>query len=154
MSVNTQKFLNTLWEFTRVKEDKENFIQKALKVCKVFKVKPLKTPKPDIPSKKTAYNLFCREIRKTKKELQGVPVSKASAIISKKWKKVKASGKKMKKYKELYEEEKQRHEVALERYQEDPADEMEIINLHKKCNKKNKVLQPKALSKSDEPKKV
>ena len=60
----------------------------------------------------------------------------------------------MKKYKELYEEEKQRHEVALERYQEDPADEMEIINLHKKCNKKNKVLQSKALSKSDEPKKV
>ena len=32
---------------------------------------------------------------------------------------------------------------------------MEIINIHKKCNKKNrKVLQPKALSKSDEPKKV
>ena len=62
---------------------------------------------------------------------------------------------KWKKYKELYEEEKQRHEVALEKYQEDHADEMEIINLHKKCNKKNKkVLQPKALSKSDEPKKV
>ena len=155
MSVNTRKFLNTLWEFTRVKEDKENFIQKALKVCKVFKVKPLKTPKPDSPSKKTAYNLFCREIRKTKKELQGVPVSKASAVISKKWKKVKASEKKMKKCKELYEEEKQRHEVALERYQEDHVDEMEIINLYKKCNKKNKkVLQPKALSKSDEPKKV
>ena len=34
-------------------------------------------------------------------------------------------------------------------------DEMEIINIHKKCNKKNrKVLQPKTLSKSDEPKKV
>ena len=43
-----QKFLNTLWEFTG-KEDKDNFIQKALKVCKVFKVKPLKTPKPDVP---------------------------------------------------------------------------------------------------------
>ena len=149
-----QKFFNTLWEFTRVKEDKDNFNQKALKVFKVFKVKPLKTPKPDVSSKKTAYNLFCKDIRKTKKELQGVPVSKASVIISKEWKKVKASEKKMKKYKELYEEEKQRHEVALERYQEDPADEMEIINLHKKCNKKNKVLQPKALSKSDEPKKV
>ena len=108
-----QKFLNTLWEFTGGKEDKDNFIQKALKVCKVFKVKPLKTPKPDVPSKKTAYNLFCREIRKTKKELQGVPVSKASAIISKEWKKVKASEKKMKKYKDLYEEEKQRHEEAL-----------------------------------------
>ena len=41
-----QKFLNTIWKFTG-KED--NFIQKALKVCKVFKVKPLKTPKPDVP---------------------------------------------------------------------------------------------------------
>ena len=30
MSVNMQKFLNTLWEFTGVKEDKGNFIQKAL----------------------------------------------------------------------------------------------------------------------------
>ena len=69
-----EKFLNTLLEFTGVKEDKDNFIQKALKVCKVFKVKPLNTPKPDVPSKMTAYNLFCREIRKTKKELQGVPV--------------------------------------------------------------------------------
>ena len=62
----------------------------------------------------------------------------------------------MKKYKDLYEEEKQRHEEALQRYQEDHMDEMEIINLHKRCNKKaRKVSQPKkALSKSDEPKKV
>ena len=105
-----QKFLNTLWEFTGVKEDKDNFIQKGLKVCEVFKVKPLKTPNPGFPSKKTAYNLFCREIQKTKKELQGVPVSKLSAIISKEWKKVKASEKKMKKSKDLYEEQKQRHE--------------------------------------------
>ena len=59
---NIQKFLNNLWEFTVEKEDKDNFIQKALKVCKVFKMKPLNTPKPDVPSKKTAYNLFCREI--------------------------------------------------------------------------------------------
>ena len=149
-----QKFLNTLCEFTGGKEDKDNFIQKALKVCKVFKVKPLKTPKPDVPLKKTAYNLFSREIRKTKKELQGVPVSKASAIISKDWKKVKTSEKKIKKYKDLYEEEKQRHEEALQRYQEDHTDEMEIISLHKRCNKKaRKVSQPvKALS--DEPKKV
>ena len=101
-----QKFLNTLWEFTGGKEVKDSFIQKALKVCKVFKVKRLKTPKPDVPSKKTTYNLFCRDIRKTKKGLQGVPVSKASAIISKEWKRVKASEKKMKKYKDLYEEEK------------------------------------------------
>ena len=150
-----QTILNTLPEFTGLKEDKDNFIQKALKVWKVFKVKPLKTTKPDVPSKKTAYNLFCKDIRKTKKELQDVPVSKASVIISKERKKVKASEKKMKKYKDLYEEEKQRHEEALQRYQEDHADEMEIIKLHKKCNKKDrKVLQPKALSKSDEPKKV
>ena len=120
-----QKFLNTLWEFTGGKEDKDNFIQKALKVCKVFKVKPLKTPKPDVPSKKTACNLFCKDIRKTNKELKGVPVSKASAVISKEWKKVKASEKKMKKYKDLYEEEKQRHEETLQRYQEDHMDEMD-----------------------------
>ena len=101
-------------------------------MCKVFKVKPLKTPKPNVPSKKTAYNLFCKDIRKTKKELQGVPVSKASAIISREWKKVKTSEKKMKEYRDLYEEEKQRHEEALQRYQEDHMDEVEIINLHKK----------------------
>ena len=108
-----QKFLNTLWEFTGGKEDKDNFIQKALKVWKVFKVKPLNTPKPDVPSRKTVYNLFCKDIRKVKKELQGVPVSKASVIMSKEWKKVKASEKKIKKYKDLYKEKKQRHEEAL-----------------------------------------
>ena len=81
--INMQNFLNTFCEFTGVKEDKDNLIQKALKVCKVFKVKPLKTPRPDVPSKKTTYNLFCKDIRKTKKELQGVQVSKASAIIVK-----------------------------------------------------------------------
>ena len=75
-----QKFLNTLCEFTGVKEDKDNFIQKVLKIYKVFKVKHLKTPRPDVPSKKMVYNLFCKNIKKTKKELQGVPVSKASAI--------------------------------------------------------------------------
>ena len=78
-----QNFLNTLWEFTRGKEDKDNFIQKALKVCKVFRVKSLKISKPDVSSKKTIYNLLCKDIQKIKKELQGVPVSKASAIISK-----------------------------------------------------------------------
>ena len=49
-----QNFLNTLWEFTGGKEVKDNFIPKALKVCKVFKVKPLKATRPDVPSKKTA----------------------------------------------------------------------------------------------------
>ena len=62
----------------------------------------------------------------------------------------------MKKYKGLYEEEKQRHEEALQRYQEDHMDKMEIINLHKKCNKRTRKdpQSKKALSKSDEPKKV
>ena len=41
----------------------------------------------------------------------------------------------MKKYKDLYEEEKQRHEEALQRYQEHQMDEMEITNLHKRRNK-------------------
>ena len=160
----------TLWEFIRGKDDKDNFIQKALKVCKVFKVKPLKAPKPDVPSKKTEYNLFCKDIRKIKKELQDVSVSKAIAIILKERKKVKASKKKMKKYKDFYEEEKQRHEEALQRYHEDHMDEMEIISLRKRCNKKaRKVSKPKKASgspkldkpkkasgspKSDEPKKV
>ena len=54
--INMHKyFLNTLWEFTsRVEEDKDSFIEKALKVCKTFKVKSLKTPKFDVPAKKTA----------------------------------------------------------------------------------------------------
>ena len=153
-----QKFLNTLWKFTGRKGDKDNFIQQAFKVCKVFMVKPLKTQRPDVPSKKTAYNLFCEDIRKIKKELQGVPVYKASAIISKEWKKVKSSDKKVKRYRNLYEEEKRRHAEALRRYQEDHTDEMEIINLRKRCkNKARKTSQLKKalkLSKSDEPKKV
>ena len=47
--------LNTLWEFTRVVEnDKDSFIQNSLKVFKIFKAKSLKTPKLDVPAKKTA----------------------------------------------------------------------------------------------------
>ena len=45
-------------------------------------------------------------MQETKEELKGVTVSQASAIISKEWKKVKASDKKMKKYWDLYEAEK------------------------------------------------
>ena len=127
-------------------------------MCKVFKLKLLKTPKPDVPSKNTAYNLFGKDIRNTKKEMQGVPVSKASAIISKEWKKVKAREKKMKKYKDLNEEEKRQHEKTLQRYQEGHMNKMEIINLQKRCNNKTrKTSQPKKESKSfksDEPKKV
>ena len=79
--INMQNFLNTLWEFTGGKEGKYNLIQKAFKVCKVFKVKSLKPPKLDVSSKKAASNLFCKYIQKTKKDLQGVLVCKASAII-------------------------------------------------------------------------
>ena len=67
--------------------------------------------------------------------MQGVPVSKASAIKSKEWKKVKVSNRKMKKCKDLYEEEKRRHEEGLQKYQEDYVEEMDIIRLHKRCNK-------------------
>ena len=49
--------------------------------------------------------------------------------------KVKASDKKMKKYRDLYEVEKQRYEEALQGYQEDHMDEVEIISLRKRCNK-------------------
>ena len=85
-------------EVTRgVEDDKNSFIQKALKVFKTFKVNSLKTHKLDVPAKKTAYNLFCKDMREAKEELKGVPVSKANAIILKEWKKVKASDKKMKK---------------------------------------------------------
>ena len=62
-----------------------------------------------------------------KKELQGVPVSKASATIWKEWKMVKVSDKKMKKYKELYEKENRQHEEALQRYQENHTNKMEIF---------------------------
>ena len=89
-SMHTTALLNTLWEFTRgVEENKEGFIQKALKVFKTFKVKSLKRPKHDVPAKKTTYNLFFKDLQETK--LKGATISKASAIISKKWEKVKVS---------------------------------------------------------------
>ena len=97
--MHTAVLLNTFWELTRgVERDKDSFIQKALKVCKTFKVNCLKTPKLDVPAKKTAYNPFYKDIQETKVELKGIAFSKASATISKEWKKTKASDKKMKKY--------------------------------------------------------
>ena len=82
-TTHTTALLNTLWEFTRGVEDKGSFIQKALKVYKTFKVKSLKTPKLDVPAKKKVYNLFCKDMQKTKEELKGITISKASPIISK-----------------------------------------------------------------------
>ena len=95
--VNMHKyFLNTLWEFTRgAEEDRDSFPQKALKVCKTFKVMSLKTLKLDVPAKKAACNLFYKDMQESKEELQGVTVAPASATLSKEWRK--ASDKKMKK---------------------------------------------------------
>ena len=62
-TMHTTALLNTLWKFTRgVEEDKDSFIQKAPKVCKTFKLKSLRTPKLDVPAKKTACNLFYRDM--------------------------------------------------------------------------------------------
>ena len=117
--MHTTALLNTLWEFTRgVDEDKDTFIQKALKIWKAFKVRPLKRSKLDVPAKKKTYNLFCKDMWEIKEELKGVTVSKANAIILKEWKKAKASNKNMKNYRDFNEVEKQRYEEALQRYQE------------------------------------
>ena len=50
----------------------------------------------------------------------------------------------MKNYKDLYEEEKGRHEEALQRYHEDHINEMEIINLQKRCKKTDTKVAAKA----------
>ena len=62
-----QKFLNTLWEFTRVKEDKDNFIQKALKVCKVFKVKPLRNQNLMLHQRRQHTICFAERFKRPKK---------------------------------------------------------------------------------------
>lgn len=70
-----------------------------------------------------------------KKELKGANVSEARAILSREWKKVKCSDKKMKTYRDPYKAGKDRYEEALQRYQEDHMDKFEIISLHKRCDK-------------------
>ena len=98
---------------------------------------------------------FAKTFERLKKSCRVFQVFKASAVISKERKKVKASEKKVKKYKDLYEEKKRQHKEALQRYQENHMDEMEIISLHKWSNKKTP--QPKKAPKSfksDEPKKA
>ena len=88
-SMHTTTLLNTLYEFTRgVEDDKDSFIQKALKKFKTIEVRSLNTPRLDVPAKKTAYKLFCKDVRKINEDLKDVPVSKASAIISKEGKKL------------------------------------------------------------------
>lgn len=115
-SMHTTAVLNTFWEFTRgVEGDRDGFIKKALKVFKTFKVRSIKTSKPDVPAKKTAHNLFWKDMQETA-ELKGTIILQASAIISREWKKVKASSEKRQKYRDLYKVEKQRYEEALQRY--------------------------------------
>ena len=114
--MHTTAVLNTLWEFTRgVEGDRDRFIKKALKVFKTFKVRSLKTSKPDVPAKKTANNLIYKDMQETA-ELKGATIPQASAIISREWKKVKASNENRQKYRDLYEVEKQRYEEALQKY--------------------------------------
>ena len=64
---NMQKFLNMLWGFTEAKEDKNDFIQKALKVCKVFKVKPLKTPNLMLYQRKQHTICFAKTFERQKR---------------------------------------------------------------------------------------
>ena len=53
-------------------------------------------------------------MRETNEELKGFTISRESAIISKEWKKDRTCGKKMKKYGDLCEVEKQQYEEALQ----------------------------------------
>ena len=55
----------------------------------------------------------------------------------------------MKKYIDLYEVEKQRYEEALQRYQEDHLDQVEIISQHKRCNKTETKKGAKAKARTD-----
>lgn len=58
-----KNFRKTIWEFSRgVEESRDIVIQIALKVHKTIKVKSLKTPELDVPPKKTAYNVFYKNI--------------------------------------------------------------------------------------------
>ena len=67
-------------EFTKgAEEGRDSIIQKALKVCKIFKVRSLNAPTLDIPLKKSTYNLFERIFKLTKK-FKDATVSQASAI--------------------------------------------------------------------------
>ena len=87
-----QKFLNTLWEFTGGKEGKDNFIQNALNVCKVFKVKSLKTPKPDVPSKNTHRICFAKTFEQLKKSCRVFPFPRQVQSYQKSRKRLRPAG--------------------------------------------------------------
>ena len=56
-----------MYAYRKIGKKVEDKSCKDTKMCVV--TKPLKTPRPDFPSRKAAYNLFCKDIRKMKKEL-------------------------------------------------------------------------------------
>ena len=92
---------------------------------------------------------FAKTFERLKKNCKVFLSLRQVQLYRRKRKKVNTSDNKMKKYKDLYEEENGRHEETLQRYQEDNMDEMEIINLHKRWNKKaRKTPQPKNATKS------
>lgn len=79
-----ENFLNTLWEFTRgLEEDRDRFVQKALKTCQTFKVRSLRTSKLDVSPKKTAQNHFFESMPKKKEKVKSTIVSQESAIMKK-----------------------------------------------------------------------
>ena len=63
--------------------------------------------------------------------MMSATLSQVSAKISSEWKNVKATDKKMEKYSEIYEVEKQRYEEAPQIYQEDHMVEAEVISPQK-----------------------
>ena len=54
----------------------------------------------------------------------------------------------MQKYRDLYEVEKQQYEEALQEYKKDHMDEVEIINIHKRCNKTGRRTAAEAIAKT------
>lgn len=63
--------------------------------------------------------------------MMSATLSQVSAKISSEWKNVKDTDKKMEKYSEIYEVEKQRYEEAPQIYQEDHMVEAEVISPQK-----------------------
>ena len=60
-SMHTTTLLNTLWEFTTgVEDDKDSFIQRALKMFKTFKTRSLKTPRLMFQQRRQHTNIFAR----------------------------------------------------------------------------------------------
>ena len=133
-----KKVLSTPWEFPRgVEEDQDRFIQKAVKVCINFELRSLSlTSKFGSLSLTSMFHqrrlsIFLQRYARANKELMSATLSQVSAKISSEWKNVKDTDKKMEKYSEIYEVEKQRYEEAPQIYQEDHMVEAEVISPQK-----------------------